>query len=230
MISEEIVKLENVTKKLGRRLTLQDINFEVKEGEKVCILGPKNSGKTSLVEIILGILKPDKGSVSVLGTDPYTNSFPFLKQVSVYYEKNSFPLHWKVKQIINFKKQLWGKEDNQYIFEALNISNIKNTTVGKLSEEERVKLNLFFTFTQKAKLIVLDNPWSNSINFDLENIIKNFSHTSFIITSKSPEPIYNIADKIYILRDGKIEKVAAKQNYPSLEKLKSLYNQYVPED
>ncbi|WP_240951423.1 ATP-binding cassette domain-containing protein [Caldanaerobacter subterraneus] len=91
MIAEEIVKLENVTKKLGRRLTLEDINLTAKEGEKVCILGPKNSGKTALVEIILGILKPDEGSVSVLGTDPYTNSSPLLGQASVYYEKTLFP-------------------------------------------------------------------------------------------------------------------------------------------
>ncbi|TCO68110.1 ATP-binding cassette domain-containing protein [Caldanaerobacter subterraneus] len=74
MIAEEIVKLENVTKKLGRRLTLEDINFEVKEGEKVCIVGPKNSGKAALVEIITEILKPDKGHVSAFGNDPYTNS------------------------------------------------------------------------------------------------------------------------------------------------------------
>lgn len=230
MISEEIVKLENVTKKLGRRLTLEDINFEVKEGEKVCILGPKKSGKTALVEIILGILKPDAGSVSVLGTDPYTNSSPLLGQASVYYEKNSFPLHWRAKQVINFKKQLWGKENSQHIFAALDISNMKNTTVGKLSEEERAKLNLFFALTEKAKLIILDDPWANSLNFDLENIIKNFPHTSFIITSKTPEPVYDIADKIYILHEGKIKKSIAKQDYSSLEKLKSLYSQYAPED
>ncbi len=207
------VEVKNVTKtfltELGELKVLDDISFDLYEGEIISILGPSGSGKSTLLNNISGLLDIDKGSVSIKG------------KLGYMFQKDHL-LNWRTvwKNIligleINKKK---SKEDEKYLMDLLEKYNLKdfiNHYPNELSGGMRQRIALIRTLAVKPDILLLDEAFSAldyqtrlNVTNDVYQLIKNEKLSAILVTHDIAEAI-SISDRIIILssRPAKIKNI-----------------------
>jgi ABC-type multidrug transport system ATPase subunit len=196
-----VVKLSNVHKTFGSKKVLNDISFEIKENEKVCIIGPNGSGKTTLLRVILGLVKPDNGAINVFSRDP--RDIGYLPQIPLQY-----PYH-KVFDVIYYSLRFAGFSSlkaKEKAIEWIKRVGLDSDSVGlNLSGGERKLVLLAMAMAKDPKLLILDEP-TNMIDIHKKkivwNIIREFKGTIIIVTHDLDE-IW-LGDTIYFMKQGRI--------------------------
>ncbi|WP_273717713.1 MULTISPECIES: ATP-binding cassette domain-containing protein [Bartonella] len=208
---------------------LKDISFTLFSGQSLAILGANGAGKSTLIKILSGIQAVDKGSVKVLGSNPYKTKKDLFKQLGVVFGHKSclwwdLPLRYSLDMI----QPLYGLErasfirDLKEITELLGLEPIMDKPVRMLSLGERVKSELAFNLSFRPKLLFLDEP---SIGLDITSKheirelltkLKKERGMGYIITSHDMGDIDGYVDDILLLHKGK------KQFYGDLNTFKNM--------
>ncbi len=148
------------------RLVLKDISFSVMEGEFVGIIGPNGGGKTTLLKLILGFLKPESGSVEIFGKSPYS----VLKQIAYVPQTARFDRQFpiSVMELVlsgRLSRLPWyGKysaEDKKKALEALekvDLADMQNASFGTLSGGQAQRALIARALVSEPKLLLLDEP------------------------------------------------------------------------
>ena len=203
----EVLEVSSVFKNYGNKEVLKDINFKLKEGKVVGILGPNGQGKTTLLNIIGGLIKPTSGVASIDGINV---SYETKKVVSFLQEKNVLYNWMSIKDAINFYKDFFKDFDSNKMSDLLKFMKLEeNMTVNKLSKGMLEKLSLSLTLSRKARLYILDEPISgvDTITRDkiVNVIIDNITiDSSMIITTHYIGELENIFDEVLFLGEGNI--------------------------
>lgn len=148
---DEVLEVSSVFKNYGNKEVLKDINFKLKEGKVVGILGPNGQGKTTLLNIIGGLIKPTSGVTSIDGINV---SYETKKNVSFLQEKNVLYNWMSIKDAINFYKDFFKDFDSNKMSDLLKFMKLEeNMTVNKLSKGMLEKLSLSLTLSRKQDYI-----------------------------------------------------------------------------
>ncbi len=156
--------VKNLTKKFGNFTAVNDINFEVRQGEIFGFLGPNGSGKTTSIRMILGLLQPTSGSVEVLGMDIKNNASKIHPRVGYMSQRFSLYNDLTVIQNLRFYGAAYGLSNSDLksrIDEALEIANLKGHEEEKtkdLSGGWRQRLALSATILHRPDILFLDEP------------------------------------------------------------------------
>lgn len=205
----------------GEKLhVLDDINFQVKEGEFICIVGFSGCGKSTMLRMIGGLEGIEDGSIEMNGK-PITG--PSLERGMIFQESRLFP--WlKVKDNIAFglseakKKELGRAEVDKRVDELLklvDLQNFKNAAVSQLSGGMQQRVSIARSLIQKPQLLLLDEPFGaldaiTRINMQKEilRIWKEEKTTMVLVTHDIDEAVF-LADRIVVLssRPGCIRKI-----------------------
>ncbi len=196
---------------------VDDISFEIKEGELVGFIGPNGAGKTTTLKCLSGLLHPTTGNVKVLGYTPYERKTQFLKQIAlVMGQKNQ--LWWDLPAIESFalNKQIYEIPDKKYketleeLSELLDVKDVLHVQVRKLSLGQRMKCELIAALIHSPKVLFLDEP---TIGLDvvmqkkLRDFIKVYNKkykATIILTSHYMEDVQQLCDRVIIIDHGKI--------------------------
>ncbi len=207
-----LFKRENKTIK-----AVDDISFEIKQGELVGFIGPNGAGKTTTLKTLSGLLYPTSGEVKVLGYEPFKRKHDFLRQISlVMGQKNQ--LFWDLPAIetFNLNKEIYGisKEDFKKILdelvEMLDIKEILHQQVRKLSLGQRMKCELVASLLHTPKVLFLDEP---TIGLDvvmqkkLRSFIKGYNqkyNSTIILTSHYMGDVEELCNRVLIIDNGKL--------------------------
>lgn len=144
---------------------VKDVNFSIGEGEAVGFIGPNGSGKSTIVKMLLGILAPSSGSISVLGGDPFRNRRDNAYKIgAVFGHQNQ--LWWDLRVCDSFKllKRIYKIKDDvfrqnlEYAKEYLDMNSLWNVPVRELGPGRRMQAETGAAFIHGPKLLILDEP------------------------------------------------------------------------
>ncbi|MGC1204312.1 MAG: ABC transporter ATP-binding protein [Flavobacteriaceae bacterium] len=204
-----MVSIQNLYKKFGKNVVLSGVDLTIKDGGIFAVLGPNGSGKTTLIKSILGMVIPNKGTISVLGEDikkssDYRYKIDYLPQIA------NFPSNLKVKELVTMIKDLRGKTTNdEYLISLFKLEPFLDKKLGNLSGGTKQKVNIVLAFMFDSPLIILDEPTSGLDPISLIRL-KELIQTekakgkTILITSHIMSFVEEISDEIVFLLEGQI--------------------------
>ena len=204
-----MIQIENLHKKFQKNVVLSGVNLEIQNKGIYAILGPNGSGKTTLIKSILGMVIPNKGTVSINGKSikgdyHYREKIDYLPQIA------NFPSNLKVKELVEMIKDLRGnaKRDKDLI-SLFGAEKFLDKKVGNLSGGMKQKVNVILAFMFDSPIIILDEPTTglHSVSLiHLKDLIRNERNAgkTILITSHIMSFVDEIADEIVFLLEGDI--------------------------
>ena len=209
MESKKVIEIKNINKQINKKRILNNISFDIFEGDCVALIGPNGAGKTTLMNCLLGNKFVDSGSIKINNLQPTNNKLK--KSVNVLPQENVVPQKLKVKELIDFVKKLY-KDHLSYeeIDNLLRFDNkLKETFASKLSGGQRRLLSFVLSLIGKPSILFLDEPTagmdtSTRIRFwEIVNTLKNDGLT-IIYSSHYIEEVEHTADRILVLNKGEL--------------------------
>ncbi|MEE0885378.1 MAG: ABC transporter ATP-binding protein [Treponema sp.] len=212
-----MLEISGIKKSFDGTTVLNDISLKIGDSEIVSILGSSGGGKTTLLNIILGLLQPDSGSVVFNGND-ITNTPMERRGFNIVFQDYAlFPNLTAYKNIVyglrNYPDRS-SKEEIEALIDLLDLREHLNKKIDQLSGGQKQRVALARTMVMKPKILLLDEPLSaldgvikESIKEKIVTIAKEF-HLTTIIVTHDPEEALTISDKVLILNKGKIEQFA----------------------
>ncbi|MBE6144191.1 MAG: ATP-binding cassette domain-containing protein [Firmicutes bacterium] len=206
-----MLKLENITKYYGDFLAVDNLSFEVKEGEIFGLLGVNGAGKTTTFRMIMGLLEPSSGSISLNGKKidySVTDNIGFLT------EERSLLTKMTVKEQCLFYGTLKGMDEEQILsrlkelLEKFGISEYYDKKIKELSKGNQQKIQFITAIINSPKLLILDEPFSGLDPFNVElfkqEIVDMAKNGSMIIfSSHRMEHVELFCKKLVVLMNGK---------------------------
>lgn len=196
---------------------VDDISFQIEEGELVGFIGPNGAGKTTTLKALSGLLYPTQGTVSVLGYTPFQRKSQFLKQISlVMGQKNQLWWDLPAQESFLLNKEIYQVSDSQYkktmteLVELLQVSTLLKIPIRKLSLGERMKMELIASLIHSPKVLFLDEP---TIGLDVvmqkhvRDFIKKYNaqrKATILLTSHYMEDVRQLASRVIVIDHGKM--------------------------
>lgn len=199
------------------RMALDQISFDIEEGEIVGYIGPNGAGKSTTVKILSGILVPDSGEVKVLGKIPWMHRLEVVRQIGVVFGQRT-QLWWDLQVIESFEllKAIYTIPTEAYretlttLINTLDLSKLLHTPVRQLSLGQRMRCDLAASLLHSPKILFLDEP---TIGLDATNklAVRDFirhlnkeQKTTILLTTHDMDDIESLCRRVIILNEGKI--------------------------
>lgn len=208
-LQKPAIDIRAVTKSFSNRDVLNDINLQVKYGEILCICGPNESGKTTLLRSIASLLSIDKGSIKIaeLAPDEARQFIGFISHKPLVYPQLSVTanLHMTAKLycIKNRSKRV------KNLIESIKLGSVKDKITSNLSQGMLRRLAIARAFIHNPKILLADEPmagldsYAKDIFIKMVNELKQCSG-SIILTTHNIGDALNISDRIAVLDEGRI--------------------------
>ena len=212
---ESVIEVKNLTKKYKNFKAIDDLSFEVKEGEIIGLLGPNGSGKSTTMNCILSLLNFQKGSIKIFGKEMKPNAYDIKAKIGVIFQDVAVFEELTVYDNIEYFCGLYIKDKKtrkQYIEDAIKLVGLgefKKFYPKQLSGGLLRRLNIACGIAHKPKLIFLDEPTvavdPQSRNNILDGIKKLRDNGATIVyTTHYMEEVEILCDRIIILDKGQI--------------------------
>ncbi len=205
-----MLKVENITKYYGDFCAVKNLSFEVKPGEIFGLLGVNGAGKTTTFRMIMGLLEPSEGQITL---DGQAISYDITDQIGFLTEERSLLTKLTVKEQALFYGALKGMSNNDILkrldelLDRFEISEYKEKKLKELSKGNQQKIQFIMAILNKPKLLILDEPFSglDPLNVELfkQEIIRMSKEGSMIIfSSHRMEHVELFCKKIAIIVKG----------------------------
>ena len=157
-----MVRLDRMTRRYGEVVAASAVSFEVRRGEMFGLIGPDGAGKTTTLRVVLGLLRPDEGSVATCGIDPIRQSDALSQRIGYLSQRFSLYGDLSVDENIAFFAEVHGVRNWQprriEILEMLRMDPFRGRLADRLSGGMKQKLALACTLIHTPELLVLDEP------------------------------------------------------------------------
>ena len=206
-----MLKVENVTKKYGNLVAVNDLSFEVKDGEIFGLLGLNGAGKTTTFRMILGLLDDYDGKITI---DDEKINYEISDKIGFLTEERSLLTKLTVSEQLIYYGVLKSLDEDKidkkidYWLKRFGISEYKNKKIKELSKGNQQKIQFISSIMHEPKLLILDEPFSglDPINVELfKEVILDLKKkgTSIIFSSHRMEHVELFCDKLVVLVKGK---------------------------
>ena len=217
-----MIQVENITKRYGSFTAVENINFEIEEGEIVGFLGPNGAGKSTTMNMITGFIEPTSGKIIVDGYD--ISKKPRKAKRQIGYMPEGVPLYsdLTVKEFVTYMEELKGepikekKEKVQIALKETGLTDVQNKLTRNLSRGYKQRVSMAGALVSNPKVIILDEP---TVGLDpkqvteIRTLIKELGkeHT-VILSSHILSEVSQICNRVIIINNGKIVAIDTPEN------------------
>jgi ABC-2 type transport system ATP-binding protein len=213
--SEPAICVRNLRKAYGSHTVLDEVSFDIPAGQTFALLGRNGAGKTTLIRILLGLLPPDAGTVSVAGCDPATQPIELRRRVG-YLAEDQVMYGWMTPiELCRFLRPFYPTWDMPLAHEYLDRFELPHhTRIRRLSKGQTVKLGLTVALAHRPAVAILDDPAlgldpiaRKEFNRDLIEHLQAAGRT-VLYSSHLLDEVEAVADAVAILHQGRIVRHA----------------------
>lgn len=204
-----VIQVNNIRKAYGSTVAVDDISFNVREGEIFCIVGPNGAGKSTTVESVIGLRKPDQGSVRVLGLDPQANN-DLRQQIGIQLQQANIPDRIKVWETLDLFSSFYRKTVPwEKLLEDWGLTEKRNTAFTNLSGGQKQRLFIALALLNDPEVVFLDelttglDPQARRATWEQVNAIREKGKTVVLVTHFMEEA-EELADRVAIIDHGRI--------------------------
>lgn len=214
MAKKTVLEVKNLTKMFKSTKAVDDISFNVKEGEIVGLLGPNGAGKTTTINMLLGVLTPTSGEISYFGKEFNSNREEILGQVNFASSYIKLPWRLTVEENLDVVGRLYQvKNRGERIDKLLNIFEMleyKKSLMASLSAGQVMRVMLAKAFLNYPKILLLDEPTA-SLDPDVSQKVREFLKkeqqefgVTMLLTSHNMAEVEELSDRVIFMHYGKI--------------------------
>lgn len=212
------IAFQNISKRFGEKVALDDVSFEIEDNEFFCFFGPPLSGKSTILRLILGLDKPDSGNIVIDGRK-VNDVGPADRNIAMVFQNLALFPHMTARDNVAFPLIERGvakdKIDRRVedVAEKLHMSHILHKHPAHLSGGERQRVAIARALVRDPVAYLMDDPISaldarlrEETRIELKRIQREMGHTLIYVTHDQEEAM-SIADRIAILREGTIQQI-----------------------
>src|SRR5216684_8843726 len=206
-----VIRVYGVRKTYGRTVAVDEVSFEVNEGEIFGLIGPNGAGKTTTMECIEGIRRPDRGSISVLGLDPFRDVYKLQERIGVQLQQAQLQKRIKVWEAVDLWASLYKKPaiECDRLLAQLGLTDKRDAWFMNLSGGQKQRLFIALALINDPELVFLDelttglDPQARRAIWDLVRGIRERGKTVFL-TTHLMEEAERLCDRVAIIDHGRI--------------------------
>ena len=206
----EAVKIENVTKAYKSKTAVDNISFSIQSGQIVGVVGANGAGKTTMLEMIMGLRKPTRGSIKLLGIDMISEPEKAKEKIGVCLQEQCIYKKAKVIEVLNFFHDLYQHSlQVEDVLNMVNLGEYRNIKVENLSGGLRQRVVLATAIISNPDILFLDEPTTGldpEARRELWKAILQFKKESktVILSSHYMEEVQKYCDEVIIMKKGHI--------------------------
>src|SRR5271163_1870520 len=209
-VPQKVIQVSGIRKTYGKTVAVSEISFEVSEGEIFGLIGPNGAGKTTTMECVEGVRRPDRGTISILGLDPFRDVYRLQNRIGVQLQQAQLQKRIKVWEAVDLWASLYSTAvDGGRLLEQLGLSAKRNAWFMTLSGGQKQRLFIALALINDPEVVFLDelttglDPQSRHAIWELVRGIRERGKTVFM-TTHLMEEAERLCDRVAIIEHGRV--------------------------
>ncbi|PIZ71606.1 MAG: ABC transporter ATP-binding protein [Candidatus Portnoybacteria bacterium CG_4_10_14_0_2_um_filter_39_11] len=209
-----ILSVKNLQKKFGQYTAVENLSFDIHQGEILGLLGPNGAGKTTTIQMLLGVMEPDRGEIIVFNQNFKKHRQEIMRKTNFSSAYISFPGSLYVDENLKIFAKLYNvknaKQKIDDLLVMLDISELKKKAFYTLSSGQKTRAVLAKALLNNPKLLLLDEPTASldpEISHKIRNILRHLTKengVAILYTSHNMAEVEALCDRVIFLNHGKI--------------------------
>lgn len=207
----DIIKITNLTKRYGKKIAINNLSLNVKEGCLFGLVGVNGAGKTTLIKSLCGMCEFQSGDIIINNLDLKNNMNEIREIINISPQESSVCKNLTVKENLMFFKDIYGNSSNEYLdllIEKFKLNDVINQKAKTLSGGYLKRLSIAISIISKPRILFLDEPTLGLDVFSRKQLWKIISElkgkVTIILTSHYLEEIESLCDEIGIISKGEL--------------------------
>jgi ABC-2 type transport system ATP-binding protein len=206
-----VIQVSGIRKSYGKTVAVEDVSFQVTDGEIFGLIGPNGAGKTTTMECVEGIRRPDRGTIAVLGLDPFRNVYEVQERIGVQLQQAQLQKRIKVWEAVRLWASLYRKAPatGDVLLDQLGLTDKRNAWFMTLSGGQKQRLFIALALINDPEVVFLDelttglDPQARRAIWELVRGIRERGKTVFL-TTHLMEEAERLCDRVAIIEHGRI--------------------------
>jgi ABC-2 type transport system ATP-binding protein len=205
-----IIRVSGIRKTYGRTVAVDEVSFDVEEGEIFGLIGPNGAGKTTTMECVEGLRRPDRGEIAVLSLDPIRDARALQQRVGVQLQQAQLQKRIKVREAVDLWASLYPRPvDGDVLLERLGLKDKREAWFMTLSGGQKQRLFIALALIHDPDVVLLDelttglDPQARRAIWDLVREIRSRGKT-VLLTTHLMEEAERLCDRVAIVERGRV--------------------------
>lgn len=221
------IQVKNISKKYGDLSVIDNISFDLKQGDIIGFLGVNGAGKSTTMKILAGIITPDNGTVDIFSHNMASDPNGAKRRLGYLSEDNALYENMYVREYLEYSAGIFRlkniKQEVDKVIDMVDLKNESHKLIRTLSKGNKQRVGLAQAIIHNPDFLILDEPMSGldpHQQTEIKELIVNLSKSRIILFSTHIlQEVSHVATRIMILHKGKIAVDEAKSNINSIETL-----------
>lgn len=207
---DAVITVDGITKRYGTLVAVDDVSFEVSNGEIFGLLGPNGAGKTTTLDCLEGLKRPDQGRITVFGCDPWKDRDVVRPRIGVQLQESRLQARIKVWEALDLFASFYPDPlDWETVLDPLGLAEKRNSLFGTLSGGQKQRLFIALAMVGDGDVLFLDelttglDPQARHAMWDLVRSARDRGKT-IVLTTHFMEEAELLADRVAIIDSGKL--------------------------